>query len=190
MRRSVLATVTAGCLAAAVTPVLAGGNPADTGRFAATGVAVALPDGDTLSIDLRAADLSGGARLIVDAQRCDADGGCSTHLYTADLAGSALSVDPNTATASLSTVIAGLPLTVSWRPDDSKTAEVGGFDASGGGPDTTADEWAGTPALVRVALGDAECSGSGGVGNGVVVDTGGGLPLARLRLPADPALTC
>jgi hypothetical protein len=190
MHRSVLATVTVGCLAVAATPVLAAGSPADSGRFAATRVAVALADGDTLTIDLRAADLSGGPRLIVDTQRCDADGACSTHLYSADLAASALDVDSATATASLSTTVAGLPLTVGWRPDGTQTAEVGGLDVDGGGPATTADEWAGSPAHVSVTLGGAQCTGSGGVGSGVVVDTGGSTPLAKLRLPADPRLTC
>src|SRR3954453_18576968 len=117
MRRLVLAAVAGASLAALAAPGIAAPTPADTGRMAGTRGTTVLPDGDTLSLEFRAAQLSAGPRLLVFTTRCD-EGACASRQYAAHLAPNAFTVDDSVAQASLSLTLDGRPLLVRWRPDD------------------------------------------------------------------------
>jgi hypothetical protein len=73
---------------------------------------------------------------------------------------------------------------------------VGGGELQGGGTDATGSQYAGSLADVTVHWGDNTCSGSGGVGTGLVADTApitGNTttrPISALRLPDEARVRC
>jgi hypothetical protein len=198
MRRSLLLVTSATAVAAAVIPGYAAPPPADAGRLAATYVTFALGHGRTLSLELRAATLSGGSVLRVLARRCYPTGPCTESAYQSPLAPGALTIDPMTAVAELKTTVAGHAVRVQWRPDDAAGPEVvvGGGEAGGDGVDNSGSDYVGAPAIVGVAVDGRSCKGNGGVGNGAFVDSGAvtGFPsdaeLSALRIPAKAPLAC
>jgi hypothetical protein len=193
MRKLLLTAVAAGSLAAAAAPGMAAPSPVDTGRMAGTRVTTALPGGDTLSLEIRAAELSAGPYLLVYTMRCD-EGACASRQYAADLAANALSIDDSAAQARLSVPLDGRLLVVTWRPDGAvgPGAAYGSTDESDG----TGSQYLGSPAVTSVQYDGHTCAGSGGVGQGTVVDatpvTGdeGAAPLSRLNLPDGAVLRC
>ena len=193
MRRALLATFGLAGIAATAAPVLAGPAPADTGRMAGTQLTTALPGGDSLRLEIRAAQLSAGPRLLVFATRCD-DQNCVSHQYGVNLPADALTIDSSAAQAELSVPLDGRRLTVRWRPDGGQGPEAayGSTDAEDG----TGSQYLGSPAITTVDFDGHTCSGSGGVGQGTVVDlapvTGDNepAPLSGLQIPAGTAFRC
>lgn len=198
MRRALLTTLGLAATAATAVPVLAApDNPADAGRTAGISAQTRLADGDTLTLAISAAQLSGGPRLLVDTVRCDSDGNCTSQLYGADLAEGALTISSSDPVADLKGVLDGLPLTISWRPQTNGgytvgSGTIGGDDASG----VYGTEYAGTSADTTIDFAGHTCEGTGGVGDGAVLDTGaasGGSeakPLSALHLPDGAVLHC
>ena len=193
MNRVVIALAGLGC-AATVVPAFAG-SPVEQGRTAGTQLEVQLPHGDTMDLELRAMDTSDGRLLLVETETCDADGYCDPASdYSSALPASALKIDPSAATADLQTTLDGTPLVISWRP--SNGAVLGGGQVEGGGSDATASQYAGTSADVSVHWGEAACTGTGGVGNGVFADTGPVTgdttsdPVSAFHLPSGATVHC
>ena len=195
MRRALLTTIGLAGLAATAVPVLAAPAPADEGRTAGMQVTTTLPDGDTLQLEFKAAQLSGGPRLIVDTERCNA-GGCLTDVYAGDLRADTLSISASDPQATLHTTLDGRALTISWKPAADGGYSVGGGTLEGDGPDTFASEYVGTSADTTVTYDGLGCQGVGGVGNGVVLDTASASgteiaqPLSALHLPDGTAFRC
>src|SRR5947209_973086 len=173
MRRALLPTLGLAGVAATAVPVLAAPAPADAGRTAGITVTTKLPGGDTLMLEISGSQLSGGPRLVIHAVRCDEDRNCVTTPYAGDLPAGALSISDSDPSASLRTTIDGRALSISWKPSADGGYTVGSGTLEGDGPDTFASEYAGTSADATVSLGDGGCQGTGGVGDGVVVDTAG-----------------
>jgi len=167
MNRVVLAIAGLGC-AATIAPAFAG-SAVEQGRTAGTDLTVQLPDGASISLELRAMETSNGPLLLVDANRCDEDS-CGSDDYSSALPASALRIDPNAASADLHTTLNGAPLVITWRPGNG--AVIGGGEVQGGGNDATASQYAGSAADVSVQWSDTTCRGSGGVGDGLFADTG------------------
>jgi hypothetical protein len=193
MRRALLTTVGLAGLAAATVPVLAAPAPLDAGRMAGTRVTTTLPDGDSLSLEIRAAELSAGPRVLVYSTRCDGDA-CATRQFSASLPASALSIDDSAAKANLSLPLDGRVLVVSWRPTDAQGPEAayGSTDESDG----TGSQYLGDAATTTVQYAGHTCTGRGGVGEGAIFDTStatgdaGPAPLSRLNLPDGTAFRC
>jgi hypothetical protein len=174
-------------------PVLAD-TPADVGDAAETSVTTTLPNGDTLTLDLRAEQLSDGPRLVVDATRC-ADEQCTTRAYTGPLANNAFTVDRSAGSARLATVLDGRALAISWTPQPMGGYTVGSGMVAGDAHGIYAGNFAGTSADAAVGYDGNTCDGVGGVGTAVYADDGIGGPapaesLAALHLPADLHLRC
>ena len=196
MRRALMTTVGLAGLTATAVPVLASPAPIDEGRAAGIRVLAKLPSGDTLQLDISGSQLSSGPRLVVDAVRCDEDNNCTTQTYAGDLPAGALSISESDPQAMLSTTLDGRGLTISWKPSSDGGYTVGGGTLEGDGPDTFASEYTGTSADTTVSYGGLGCQGTGGVGDGVVVDTAsvsGGetaRPLSALHLPQGIVFRC
>lgn len=198
MRRFLISSLALGSAAAAAVPsfaMSAGPAPADSGRAGVVTVTTQLPGGDTLTLDVSAAQLSAGPRLVVDATRCDDSGECDGGPYAASLGSGDLSLDPSAPTGQLSTTLDGRPLVISWQaPSDGLYAEGGTIY---GGPD---GEWAnnfvGEDATTSVQYDGHECQTTGGVGTATVADAQGtndgsaAQPLSALQLPEDATLHC
>ena len=195
MTRSLTLALSLGALAATVPSGFAGTPAADAGRFATATVTVALPGGDQLSLGLRAVAGRAGDRLLVSTARCD-DGGCLTGEAAGPLPDGALTIDPSTADATLHVDLDGRPLAVTWRPTGQSTVIVGGVEAGGSDGSLEASSYDGAPADVSVAFLGSRCRDTGGVGDGVVIDTSdvtgspAAKPLARLHLPDGVTLRC
>ena len=195
MRRVLIATVGLSAVAATAGSVLAAPAPADSGRSASTSFTLPLPDGDSLRLDLSAAQLSQGPSLFVDATRCDADNSCTFDAYTGALSASDLTISPNDATADLSTTLDGRALTISWRPSGNGEY-LSGADVTGQDADAAGSEEIGDVAVASVSYDGSGCTGSGGVGTAITFDTGavtGGdtrSPLSALHLPAGAQIRC
>ena len=195
MTRSLTLALALGALAAAVPAGFADDQPVDAGRVATATVNLALPDGDALSLGLRAVAGRAGDQLLVSVARCN-DDGCLTGERAASLPTGSLTIDPATATATLHTGLGGQPLAVTWQPSDRTTAVVGGVEAGGADGSVEASWYEGAPAAVVVDYLDKKCSETGGVGDGVVVDTSAATgtpaaqPLAKLHVPDGAALRC
>ena len=196
MRRALLAGVGLVGIAATAVPSLAAPAPADHGRTAGIQVSTRLPDGDTLRLDISAAQLSDGPHLMISAVRCDDAGNCITQPYAGALPGDALSIAAADPQAKLQTTLDGRPLTISWAPMTNGGYSVGGGTLDGDGVDTFGTEYAGTSADVTVSYDGRGCAGVGGVGDGVVVDTAPvsgtevARPLSALNLPDGTAFHC
>jgi hypothetical protein len=197
MRRALITTVGLAALAAAAAPVLAAPAPVDEGRTAGIQVTTKLPGGDTLQLDISASELSSGSELVIDTERCDSDGaGCITKTYAGALPAGALTISASDPQARLNTILDGRPLLITWKPQADGGYSAGAGTLEGDGPDTFANEYAGTSADVAVSYDDAGCQGVGGVGDGVVVDTSSvsgtevARPLGSLNLPAGTTLRC
>jgi hypothetical protein len=196
MRRALITTVGLAGLAATTVPVFAAPAPADEGRTAGIQVTTRLPGGDTLQLDISAAELSAGPRLVIHAVRCDEDGNCVTQPYAGDLPADALTISASDPQAKLSTTLDGRALTISWKPAADGGYTVGGGTLEGDGPDTFASEYSGTSADTSVSFGGAGCAGVGAVGDGVIVDTASvsgsevARPLDALHLPDGVAFHC
>jgi hypothetical protein len=196
MRRALITSAGLAGLAVAAAPVLAAPAPVDQGRTAGVRVMTTLPGGDTLQLEIKAAQLSGGPRMVVDTERCGQEGSCVTRVYAGDLPDHALVISASDPQATLSTTLDGRPLAISWRPAANGGYTVGSGTAEGDGPDTFASEYTGTSADTTVSYDGRGCHGIGGVGSGVVVDTaavsGGSTtePLSALHLPDGTAFAC
>ena len=194
MRRALITTVGLAGLAATALPVLAA--PVDEGRTAGIQVTTKLPSGDTLRLDISASQLSSGSQLVIDTVRCDEDGSCVTKTYAGNLPTGALTISASNPQAKLVTALDGSPLTISWKPAAGGGYTVGGGTIEGDGQDAYGSEYTGTSADTTVDLAGAGCQGTGGVGDGVVIDTGavtGGevaRPLSALHLPDGAVLHC
>ena len=116
--------------------------------------------------------------------------------YAGDLPAGALSISSSDPTASLRTTLDGRALVISWKPSAGGGYTVGSGTLEGDGPDTFASEYTGTSADTTVSLGDSGCQGTGGVGDGVVIDTAGASggstarPLSALHLPDGLTVHC
>ena len=192
MYRRTIAVVGLACAAAAV-PAFAGPGPADSGRAATTRISLALPDAQTLTLDLLAAQLSGGPQLFVRAERCDDAASCTARDFAAALPATALSIDPQNAVAHLAITLAGRPLTVDWKPGNGAELSSGYVDGSGAG--FTASNFAGNSASASVQYDGATCSGDGGVGQALALDvdptgSAAATPLDGLHLPDAVTLRC
>jgi hypothetical protein len=157
-------------------------------------VSAALPDGGTLTLDIRGAELSGGPRLSIRATRCDEGHDCSARVYTSDLRAADLAVDRSVARATLQTTLAGRSLVVRWRPD-SGTAVIGSGYLDGDDGASGSSNYVGDGATVTVQYADHTCTGTGGVGQGVVTaadpaGSGSSASIADLRVPAGVTLRC
>ena len=196
MRRALMTTVGLAGLAAATVPVLAAPAPVDEGRTAGIQVATKLPDGDTLRLDISGSQLSDGPHLVIDAVRCDDANNCVTQPYAGALPGSGLSISASDPQAALSTALDGRQLTITWKPMANGGYSMGGGTVDGDGPDTFGSEYIGTSADTTVSYDGLGCTGVGGVGTGVVVDTAPvsgsevALPLSALHLPDGTAFHC
>ncbi|HET6818353.1 MAG TPA: hypothetical protein VFH66_14090 [Mycobacteriales bacterium] len=196
MRRALITTLGLAGVAAAAAPVLAAPAPVDEGRTAGMRVVTTLPGGDTLQLDFSGSQLSSGPRLVVDVVRCDPDNNCTTQPYAGDLPAGALSISASDPQATLTTTLDGRPLSISWKPAANGGYTVGGGTLEGDGPDTFASEYTGTSADTSVSYDGTGCHGTGGVGDGVVLDTAPvsgtevALPLSALRLPDGTAFRC
>ena len=195
MNRAVLSALTLGGAAMAATPVLASPAPVDAGRIAATTVSVALPDGDRLSLALRAVAGQSTDQLLISTTRCDGDA-CLTGEFSGPLSARALTIDPSTADASLNVELGGSVLAVTWRSADTSTTVLGGAEAGGEGGSVQASTYDGTPSAVTVDFLGATCHGNGAVGDGAVVDTSEATgtpatrPVAALKIAAGSTLRC
>ncbi|HET7309836.1 MAG TPA: hypothetical protein VFJ17_00760 [Mycobacteriales bacterium] len=196
MRRALITTVGLAGLAATALPVLAAPAPADEGRTAGIQVTTKLPDGDTLRLDISASLLSDGAHLVINTVRCDGANNCVTQPYAGALPGDALSISASDPQAALTTTLSGQQLSISWKPMANGGYSIGGGTLDGDGPDTFATEYMGTSADTSVLYDGLGCTGVGGVGDGVVVDTAPvsgsevALPLSALHLPDGTAFHC
>ena len=196
MRRALITTVGLAGLAATAVPVLASPGPVDEGRTAGMLVTTNLPSGDTLSLEFKAAQLSSGAELVIDTKRCDEDNACITKVYAGDLPADALAISASDPQATLHTVLDGRALAISWKPAADGGYSVGGGTLEGDGPDTFASEYFGTSADTTVTYDGLGCQGTGGVGNGVFLDTASvsgtevARPLSALHLPDGIAFRC
>jgi len=193
MRRALVSTVAVGCAAAAVVPGFAAA-PTQAGRSAAIAVTTTLPDGKTLTLDLMAANFSAGPQLIINAAQCD-DDGCSSQEYVGTLEDSDLSVDPAQPVARLEATLSGLPLSVRWAPPAGSGFYVGNGDLTGGATSVAGTAFGGDMADVTVRYDGGSCAGTGGVGNGIVVEASAGdspqtMPLSALTLPVGAQLHC
>jgi hypothetical protein len=195
VNRAFLSALALGSAAVAATPVLASPAPVDAGRAAAATVVVSLPDGDRLSLGLRAVAGQSADRLLVSTTRCD-DDACLTGEFSGLLPEHALTIDPSTADATLTVEIGGHVLAITWRSGDTSTAVLGGVAAGGKGGSVQASTYDGAPAAVTVDFLGATCHGDGAVGNGAVVDTSDttGTPATRavsaLKIRAGATLHC
>lgn len=199
MHRKMLALTAAAGIAATTTAVHAAPAPADSGRVAETLLSVPLGHDTVLSLDLRAATLSGGKVLRIVAERCAADGSCDEmNVYQSPVSASALNIDANTATATLTTTIAGRHVTLSWRPSSATApGAAGGGDVEiDEGGNTSADQYDGQDATVTADVDGVACTRNGAVGNGIFADsttvTGGSSAqdLSALKLPDNAQITC
>jgi hypothetical protein len=196
MRRALITTVGLAGLAATVVPVLAAPAPADEGRTAGVQVTTKLPNGDTLQLEFKALQLSSGPRLVIDSERCDEDGSCITKVYAGDLPAGALTISASDPQAKLATSLDGRDLTISWTPTAAPGAVVSSGTLDGDGSDNFVSEYSGQSADATVSFSGAGCQGSGGVGDGVVVDTASvtgtevAHPLSALHLPEGTAFRC
>ena len=181
------------CAAALGSPALAhAAAPVEQRRIATTTITLDQGHGVTQDVELRLSTTATGASLAVSVTRCDADG-CD---YPVDYAGTVTggTVSAKAASASLNTVVGGRALAVTWKPSDHQAVVTGGIRGSGEGGDDAVSAYHGAPALVTVKLDDAQCTGSGAVGDEVYASDSNGRPagvrpLSSLRLPAAD-LTC
>jgi hypothetical protein len=196
MRRAFVTGLSLAAAAAAAMPVLAAPSPVDAGRTAGMSLTTKLPDGDSLRLDIYAAELSAGPRLVVDTERCDEDGSCITKTYAGDLPGGALSVAQSDAQARLATTLDGRDLTISWTPTAMPGAVLSTGTLQGDGVDNFVSEYSGASADTTVSYDGLGCHGVGGVGEGVVADTAPvtgtevAHPLSALHLPEGTAFRC
>ena len=199
MNRAVIAAAGLACLGAGAVPAFAvADGPVNEGRAAGTSLSFALPDGGTLLLSINGVQGSNGGVFSVDAQRCDAAGNCASSDYASPVSAADLSVDATNPVAKLSAVLSGAELAISWSPNNAPAPGLAAesFDMSGDGIDDGGSTYAGQLADVSVRYGDASCKGSGGVGNGVVANTGavtGNQPLppvSALQIPAGAVLSC
>ena len=197
MTRTQTLALTLAALAATVPAALADAPPVDSGRFADATVTLAVPGGDQLSLGLRAVAGREGDRLLVSTARCtDDENSCTTGEAAGPLPDGALTIDPSTADATLHVELDGRPLTVTWQHTDGSTVLFGGTEAGGTGGSLEASSYEGAPADVTVDFLGSRCRGTGGVGDGIVVDTSGvagspaAKPLAKLHLPDGVTLRC
>lgn len=182
-------------LAAAVPAGLADSPPVDEGRFATAAITVALPSGDELSLGLRAIAGRAGDQLLLSTARCD-DNGCATGERAGALPRGALTIDPSTADARLQVNLGGQPLRITWRAIHDGSVVVGGVEAGGAGGSVEASSYEGSPAAVTVDYLGGRCRDTGGVGDGVALDssdatgTPAAAPLAKMQVPAAATLRC
>jgi hypothetical protein len=180
-------------LAAAMAPATAA--PVSSGRLAAVAFTVPVSDEVTLQVQLRAVDTDADYATVA-VSRCE-DGDCApVRYYEGTLPSGALQVDPGSATATLDTTLGGLPIRVTWTPQDgAPAAAIGGIDGGGRGEDNGFTTYLGVPAATAVTLPSGVCKGRGAVGDAVRVVTsdagnGSASPLSRLRLRAAGTPTC
>jgi hypothetical protein len=197
MNRAVIALAGLACLGAGAAPAFAvADGPVNEGRAAGTSLSFALPDGGSLVVNLSGVQGSNGGTLFLDTQRCNAAGDCTTVDYSSPV--SALTIDGTSPSAQLRTTLSGANLTITWSPSSAAGPGVAGqsFDFSGDGVDDNGSTYVGQLADVSVHLGDASCKGSGGVGNGAVINTGAVTgdqpvaPVSALHIPAGAVLSC
>ena len=194
MRRVLLASVVLCSAGAATAPVLAAA-PADAGDAATISVHTPLPDGDTLALEIRPAQLSDGPRLVVETTRCDDDGACIGDSYTGALDAAAFTVDRDAGTARLSTTLDGRALTITWAPPQNGGYEFGSGTVGGSAHGIHAGNFAGESADATVQYGGQHCAGVGGVGTAIYANDGTDRPapegsLAELHLPDGIDLHC
>jgi hypothetical protein len=197
MRRALITSLGLVAGAAGAVPVLAApANPVDAGRTAGISATTKLANGDTLTLAFSAAQLSGGPRLLVDTVRCDEDGNCTSQLYAADLPAGALTIAASDPIADLRSDLDGQALAISWRPQTNGGYTVGSGTIGGDDAGLYGTEYAGTSADTTIDYAGHTCGGTGGVGDGAVVDSGaasGGSeakPLSALHLPDGAVLRC
>jgi hypothetical protein len=196
MRRTLVTAVGLAGLAATAVPVLAAPTPVDEGRTAGMQVTTRLPGGDTLRLDISAAELSAGPRLVIQAVRCDDSNACDTQPYAGTLRAGELDIAASDPRATLRTTLDGRPLVITWKPAPDGGYTVGGGTLDGDGQDMFGTEYAGSSTDTTVSFDGIGCQGTGGVGDGAVVDTApvsGGeaaRPLSALHLPEGAALRC
>jgi len=192
MRRALISTLALTGAGIGVVPVLAA-PPVDAGSAAGISVDTTLPDGDTLTLDITATQLSSGPHLTVEATRCDRHGNCSTQPYSSALPAGALTI--SSSSARLDTPLDGRSLVVTWTTNKNGYL-IGAGSVDGGGAGAFGTDYAGTMADTIVSYDGHQCTGVGGVGNGVLVDTSGTAgdpqadPVSALRLPDDTAFRC
>jgi hypothetical protein len=193
MTRTQTLALALAALAGTVPAAFADGQPVDRGRAANTSVTVQLGDGESLQLEILAAELSGGPQLLLQTARCDNDDACSYDDFDSALPGGALSIDPQTAVARLDTSLAGRQLVVRWQPGSG--AELGSGHIEGDGAGFSGSNFVGNAAIVTVQYAGDTCTGSGGVGDATVaeVDPTGSrttTPVDRLRIPDGVTLRC
>lgn len=191
MNRPAVTALALGC--AGLVPTLASAAPVDSGRMAAVSVSAVLPSGDTLVLDLRAAQMSAGPQLLIEAQRCD-DQGCVTEAdYLSSLPAAALSIDPSSALARLHTTLDGRDLAIAWRPTNGTAVSAGYIDGTGSA--ATGSSYLGDEAAATVQYAGDSVVCTGAVGQGVIEDVAVGgdeatAPVSALRVPAATTLRC
>ena len=192
MHRSVTLAVPL-LVVAAVAPAIAA--PVSSGRLAAVRFSVPVSDERRLEVELRAVDTDADYAT-VSVARCDGDDCAPVRFYEGALPDGALTVDADAASATLDTTLGGLPLHVTWTPQDGgPSAVIGGTDFGGRGGDNGFTTYLGAPATTALTLPSGACKGRGAVGDAVRVVTsdagnGSASPLTTLRLRAAGAPTC
>ena len=180
MRRLLL---TATALALTTIPAVAA--PVSTGRIGIATFTLAVSDATQDRVEVSA--LTGG-RVEVAVTRCSA-GQCSgTAYYAGTLPAAAVTLDTGTASGRLRAVLGGQDLSILWTPAPKATALRQGTQG-GGQDDETLTVYRVDPATAAVSLNGQRCSGSGGVGDAVFLQSsegarGNAAPLRDLRLPA------
>lgn len=199
MNRGTVAALVLSCAALGSVPALAGPttggpSPVDSGRMAAASVSVPLPGGDTLNLDIRAAQMSAGDQLSIHAQRCSDDEGCfSDANYVSPLTDAEVSIDPTTAIARLHATLDGRDLDVAWRPANGAVLSAGYID--GGGSSAVASSYGGDAAEATVQYAGSTCATSGAVGQEfdttvALAGDSATAPIETLQLPPGATLHC
>ena len=193
MRRGLITTLAIGCAATTALPVLADA-PADTGRAASMSVTTTLPGGRTLTLDVMAAKLAAGPRLVVDTTTCD-DNGCVADAYAGMLGANDLAIDPSANVARLDTTLAGRQLSIQWHPAAGSGLTVGPGSEVGDSAGLFGSDFVGSSSDATVLYDGFDCSGTGGVGNAVVINASvdgrdEASPLAALDLPDGTVFRC
>lgn len=174
--------VLAASLAAVAAALPSQAAPVERMRTADAALVVPAAGGDRLYLSLRFADAPGGGLLTVHSLRCDDERCTGGDVYEGRV--SELSLPSGSATGRAVATVGGRVLRVSWTPEPAHAA--GSVVVYGTDDATTASTYAGESARTHVTLGEQECRGRGGVGEGVRVSGGGGAsarPLSALRLP-------
>lgn len=148
---------------------LAHAEPVSQNRLAQ--IAFTLSDGKSASqrIRLTVTDAT-RPRLTLQVSDCDAAGCADPQYYEARLDPTQVKIAQSTATAELSTTVAGIPLQISWTPDN-RTAVKGGTEGGSGEGGETLSAYRAEPALAKITYATVPCSDLGAVGDELRIET-------------------